>query len=325
VTVGELSGLVNSETLTVTGAAAAYSSAAVGTYDDVAVTYTLANGSGNDAGLASNYSLAEGTASGTITPAALWITVDPLSLTQDYDGKSHAILWSTQPAGIPVEVLYNGSTTAPQVAGTYDVKLSSLNPNFRGAITVTLTIRTTIGGIALTSGVVAAGLQPVSDPSARYFLQATLGQPIAGSMVVVSGVQLSSGFWFTERLDQALNLANIEIPTADVADKGIVTLQASASRSSASSTSQIQIPQVASSLRLMETRMTVVPVPYLLRVQIHVSGIPGARWKVQSLDGLHSENWQEADLLELDSNGKGSIETDAATGSGVRFYRLVQP
>ena len=326
VTVGALSGTVSPETLIVSGRATAYSSAAVGTYSGVVVTYTLANsGSGTTAGLASNYSLAAGSAMGTITPAALQIIVDPLSLTQDYDGKFHVILWSTQPAGISVEVLYNGSTTAPQAAGIYEVKLSSVDPNFSGSLTVNLTLRKTVEGIALIGGVVAAGLQPVSDPSARYFLQATLGQPIAGSMVVVSGIQLSSGFWFTDRFAQALNLGNVQIPTAEVADKGIVTLQASASRSSVSSTSQTPIPQVASSLRLTETRMTVVQVPHLLRVRIMISGIPGERWKIQSLDGLHSENWQDADLLELDSNGTGSIETDAGTDSGVRFYRLVQP
>jgi hypothetical protein len=326
VTVGALSGLVGFETLTVTGTAAAYTSAAVGTYSGVAVTYTLANGgSGNTAGLASNYSLAAGVASGTITPAALLITADPSSLIQDYDGKSHAIVWSTQPAGISVEVLYGASPTPPQAAGIYEVKLSSVDPNFRGALTVTLTIRKRVEGIALTGGVVAAGLQPVSDPSARYLLEATLGQPIAGSMVVVSGIQLSSGFWFTDRWDQALNFGNVQIPTAEVAAQGIAIFQASASQSSASSTTKIQNPQFASSLRLTETRMTVVPVPYLLRVRIQISGIPGARWKVQSLGGLHSENWQDVDLLELDSNGTGSIETDAGTDSGMRFYRLVQP
>ena len=326
VTVGTLTGLVGSEILMVTGTAAAYTSAAVGTYSGVAVTYALADGgNGATAGLASNYSLAAGSASGTITPAALLITADPASLIQDYDGKSHAILWSTQPAGIPVEVLYNGSTTAPRIAGIYEVKLSSVDPNFRGALTVTLTIRKKVEGIALTGGVVASGLQSVNDPSARYLLEATLGQPIAGSMVVVSGIQLSSGFWFIDQFDQALNLGNVQIPTVEVAAQGIAILQASASQSSASSAVTIQNPQFASSLRLTETRMTVVPVPYLLRVRIQISGIPGARWKVQSLDGLHSENWQDADLLELDSNGIGSIETDAGTDSGMRFYRLVQP
>jgi len=72
VTVGTLSGFVGSETVTATGAAAAYSSANVGTYNNVTITYTLANGTGG--GLATNYTLANGTGSGSVTAKALTIT-----------------------------------------------------------------------------------------------------------------------------------------------------------------------------------------------------------------------------------------------------------
>ena len=70
--VGELSGCVGSETGTATGAAANYSSANVGSYPGVDISYTLHNGSGG--GLAGNYSLANGAASGQITPKALTVT-----------------------------------------------------------------------------------------------------------------------------------------------------------------------------------------------------------------------------------------------------------
>jgi hypothetical protein len=65
VTVGTLSGFVGSQTVTATATAAAYSSANVGSYSGVVVTYTLVNGT--NGGLASNYSLAAGTATGTVT------------------------------------------------------------------------------------------------------------------------------------------------------------------------------------------------------------------------------------------------------------------
>ncbi|NBS88096.1 MAG: hypothetical protein EBS60_08475, partial [Verrucomicrobia bacterium] len=65
VTLGTLSGFVGSETVTASGAAANYSSANVGTYNGVAVTYTLGNGS--NGGLALNYSLTAGSATGVIT------------------------------------------------------------------------------------------------------------------------------------------------------------------------------------------------------------------------------------------------------------------
>jgi autotransporter-associated beta strand protein len=68
VTVGTLSGFVGSETVTATATAVNYSSANVGTYNNVTVTYTLHNGS--NGGLAANYSLASGTATGQITANA---------------------------------------------------------------------------------------------------------------------------------------------------------------------------------------------------------------------------------------------------------------
>ncbi|NCY22531.1 hypothetical protein EBX31_11340, partial [bacterium] len=87
VTVGTLSGFVGSETVTATGAAAAYSSANVGTYNNVTITYTLANGTGG--GLASNYSLAAGSATGTITAKALSVTA-PTIASKVYDGTTTA-------------------------------------------------------------------------------------------------------------------------------------------------------------------------------------------------------------------------------------------
>src|SRR5205823_542813 len=63
---------VGTETVTATGTAAAYSSANVGSYAGVVVTYTLANGA--NGGLAANYTLATGTATGTITAKVLSVT-----------------------------------------------------------------------------------------------------------------------------------------------------------------------------------------------------------------------------------------------------------
>ena len=85
VSVGTLSGLVGSETLTVTGAAANYLSTNVGSYAGVVITYTLINGSG----LAANYSLANGSATGVITPKALTITA-PTIASKAYDATTTA-------------------------------------------------------------------------------------------------------------------------------------------------------------------------------------------------------------------------------------------
>ena len=75
-TIGTLSNLVGNETLNVSGNAADYSSANVGTYL-TSVTYTLGDGTNN--GKANNYSLANGTATGSVTTRTLNITADPKS------------------------------------------------------------------------------------------------------------------------------------------------------------------------------------------------------------------------------------------------------
>ena len=73
--------------MTATGVAADYSSANVGSYPEVVITYTLHDGAGG--GLAANYSLANGSASGQITPKALSVTA-PAIASKGYDGTATA-------------------------------------------------------------------------------------------------------------------------------------------------------------------------------------------------------------------------------------------
>ncbi len=82
VTAGTLSGFVGSETVTATGIAGNYSGSNVGSYIGDAVTYTLHDGT--NGGLAANYSLANGTATGVVTARAL--TVTAAGNTKTYDG-----------------------------------------------------------------------------------------------------------------------------------------------------------------------------------------------------------------------------------------------
>ncbi|MBS4070714.1 MAG: Ig-like domain repeat protein, partial [Algoriphagus sp.] len=88
VTVGTLSGFVGSETVTAT-AAGEYADANVGTNKTATITYTLEDGT--NGGLASNYSLANGTAIGSITSKSLTIT-GAITADKVYDGTNTAIV-----------------------------------------------------------------------------------------------------------------------------------------------------------------------------------------------------------------------------------------
>ena len=77
VTSGSLSGFVGSETVTVNTAVGTYADANVGNGKTATIVYTLANGT--NGGLAANYSLANGSATGNITLASQTITFDALT------------------------------------------------------------------------------------------------------------------------------------------------------------------------------------------------------------------------------------------------------
>ena len=177
-------------------------------------------------------------------------------------------------------------------------------------------------GLALSGGVVAAGLQPVSDLSGRYLLQATLGQPIASSTRAESGMQLSSGFWFTEQFSTALNGPNLIGSKLEPKIRSAAMLRGpsgNAPEAIAMSPESSQLPLSVQPL----TRLTVLPVVSSGEVWIRISGFPLARWLIQYQDRLHSDQWFDEGLVELDGDGLGAVR--AATGVGeMRFYRLVQ-
>lgn len=79
-----------------------------------------------------------GTATVTVNPAPATVTLSNLS--QVYDGTPKPVGVTTSPPGLTVEVTYNGSTTAPTVAGTYAVVATVTDPNYQGGASNSLVI-----------------------------------------------------------------------------------------------------------------------------------------------------------------------------------------
>jgi fibronectin type 3 domain-containing protein len=67
-------------------------------------------------------------------------TVSISNLTQVYDGTAKTVSIATSPAGVAVAVTYNGATSAPISAGSYQVVASVIDTNYVGGVTNTLTI-----------------------------------------------------------------------------------------------------------------------------------------------------------------------------------------
>jgi hypothetical protein len=61
-------------------------------------------------------------------------------LAQIFDGSPETVVATTTPAGLPVTITYNGSSTAPTHAGSYSVVATIDDPNYSGSATGTLVI-----------------------------------------------------------------------------------------------------------------------------------------------------------------------------------------
>ncbi|MFL6337348.1 MAG: pectinesterase family protein [Pyrinomonadaceae bacterium] len=62
------------------------------------------------------------------------------NLAQSFNGSPVAVTVTTEPAGLPVTVTYNGSTTPPTAIGSYTVVATVNDPNYQGSTTGTLVI-----------------------------------------------------------------------------------------------------------------------------------------------------------------------------------------
>jgi len=129
VTAGTLSGLVGSETLTVSGTAAALDSQNVGTYENIEITYTL--GDGDNGGLATNYSLAAGSATAEVTAKNLTVSGATVT-TKTYDTTDTA----TITGGSLVGVIEGEDVSIASITGTFD----DANAGENKPVTATVTL-----------------------------------------------------------------------------------------------------------------------------------------------------------------------------------------
>lgn len=84
-----------------------------------------------------------GSASGTLVIDPATATVTLSDLVQSYDGTPKSVTTTTSPAGLTVDVTYNGSSTAPTAPGSYAVVATIDDPNYTGTAAGTLLITTT--------------------------------------------------------------------------------------------------------------------------------------------------------------------------------------
>ncbi|HUJ16750.1 MAG TPA: MBG domain-containing protein [Nitrospirota bacterium] len=83
-------------------------------------------------------------ASGTLTVAKAEATVLFGSMDFSYNGAPRSVTVATDPAGLPITVTYNGSTTAPVAPGTYSVAAFINDVDYHGSASSTMTINSPV-------------------------------------------------------------------------------------------------------------------------------------------------------------------------------------
>src|SRR6185503_933455 len=104
-----------------------------------------------------------GSANGSleIRKAAATVALNAASLSQTYDGSPKSVTATTTPAGLAVNILYAGSSTAPIGAGTYTITATINDLNYSGSASGSLEIRKAAATVALN----AASLSQTYDGS----------------------------------------------------------------------------------------------------------------------------------------------------------------
>ncbi|MBK7455581.1 MAG: hypothetical protein IPJ46_18220 [Anaerolineales bacterium] len=107
---------------------------------------------------------AAGTASGTLVIGKATATLTLSNLTQANNGTPRSATVATVPAGLNVEITYNGSATAPTNSGSYAVIATINELNYAGTASGTLVITPATHSIALVPGwnLVSFNLQPTN-------------------------------------------------------------------------------------------------------------------------------------------------------------------
>lgn len=110
----------------------------------------------------------QGIAQGLLQISRATATIAITNLETTYDGSPHAVTVSTIPSDLAVEILYNGSVTAPTAAGSYSILARIISSNYTGEAQATLVIQDAYHEwkeANFTTEQISAGLaDPLADP-----------------------------------------------------------------------------------------------------------------------------------------------------------------
>ncbi|UFS71728.1 MBG domain-containing protein [Geomonas sp. RF6] len=142
-----------------------------------------------------NYTTATKTVTLNVVPK-IAATVSLTSLSQTYDGAAKRVTVTTTPANLPVEVTYNGSSTVPSSAGSYNVVATINSASYTGSASGTLVVAkgqpvvswSNPAGITYGAALSAVQLNASATPAGGSFVYT----PAAGTVLPAGAGQILS-------------------------------------------------------------------------------------------------------------------------------------
>lgn len=149
------------------------------------------------------------------------------ALVQPYDGTPKSVTFTTVPAGLPVNVTYDGSATPPTAAGSYAVAATIDSPDYAGAANATFMINVTAPTIVTAPQSLVVPLGGL----ANFFVSATGTAPFTYQWY-------RNGMAIAGATTANLTVANVQV--ANVGGYAVVVTNAGGSVTSATAALAIQ-------------------------------------------------------------------------------------
>jgi hypothetical protein len=262
------------------------------------------------------------------TPRPALVTLS--GLVQAYDGGPKTVTATTEPLGLPVTLIYNGSPTAPSDSGSYTVIGTIADPRFIGTAKDTLTIAPAITNVAIPSaGTYQAGqiFSFMVAFNVPIFVRTNLGVPTlpltigTNTLTAAFSGAASNTISFRCVIQQGdsgflllgTNLLSPDGAIQDAAGHIVATGFVQPVTSGVAVSAPVATPAPRSVLKLQNLDAKT------LRISIH--GTANTTHIIEACNGLATGDWHMVGSAMSDETGNASYDITKPESGGIQFFR----
>jgi MBG domain-containing protein len=255
-------------------------------------------------------------------------------LVQPFDGAPKSVTATTQPAGLPVSIVYDGSSAAPSNSGSYTVTGIVTDPRFQGMAKDTLTISPSITNVAIpASGTYTPGqtLSFLVAFNVPITVQTILGSPTLPLTIGTNKIEAALGGVFSNALSfqytiQPRDNGALTIGTNLITHNSLLLDlggQSPVLGFSALDASGITISAVVAS----PLQRSVLKLQQLddATIRISIQGATNTMFVIETSDDLAAPNWHLFGSAQSDGTGSAFYDAPQDQTASAHFFRAWNP